>query len=81
MPETTDILFERLKNFDEISLLELLDITSEELLERFSDLVIKRQKQLFVEVEILNIDDEELELQDEFDGFQIETLDDGEETY
>lgn len=81
MPETTDILFERLKNFDEISLLELLDITSEELLERFRDRVIKRQKQLFGEVEILNIDDEELELQDEFDGFQIETLDDGEETY
>jgi len=79
MPDQTDILFERLKQFDEITLLELLDITSEELLERFRDKVIKRQNHLFGEVEIFNIDDEELDFENEFDGFQIEHLDDGEE--
>lgn len=81
MPNSVDILFERLKSFDEVTLLELLDITAEELLERFRDRVIKRQKQLFGEIEIFNIDDEELDLEDEFDGFQIETLDEEEEDY
>lgn len=81
MPETIDILFERLKQFDEITLLELLDITVEDILERFRDKVIKKQRQLFGEVEIINIDDEELDLEDEFDGFQIEHIDDAEDDY
>lgn len=81
MPETTDILFERLRGFDEVTLLELLDITSEELLERFRDRVLKKQKQLFGEIEIFNIDDEELEEEEEFDGYQIEGPLDEEENY
>jgi len=78
MPETTDILFERLKQFDEITILELLDITTEELLDRFRERVLRRQDQLFGEVEIFNIDDEELDFEDDLEGFQIEQLDEGE---
>lgn len=78
MPETIDILFERLKQFDEVTLLELLDITSEDILKKFKDRVIKYKDQLYGEVEILNIDDVELENEDEYDGYQIEdTLDEG----
>lgn len=78
MPETIDILFERLKQFDEVTLLELLDITSEDILKKFKDRVIKYKDQLYGEVEILNIDDAELENEDEYDGYQIEdTLDEG----
>ncbi len=70
MPKNLDILFERLKQFDEVTLLELLDITSEELLERFKDKVNLRRDTLYGEVELLVEDDEE-EL-DEWDGYQIE---------
>ena len=79
MPDQTDILFERLLQFDEITLVELLDISSKELLEKFRDKVMKRKDRLFGEVEIFNIDDEELDFENEFDGFQMEHLDDGEE--
>ena len=79
MPTAIDILFERLKQFDEVTLLELLDITSEELLERFKDKVLNRQNQLFGEVELYNIDDEELDLEDDFDGLTIMEEDDEED--
>lgn len=79
MPDQTDILFERLLQFDEVTLLELLDISSKELLEKFRDKVIRKKDMLLGEVEIFNIDDEELESENEFDGFQMEYLDDGEE--
>lgn len=70
MPKNLDILFERLKAFDEVTILELLDITTEELLERFKDKVNLRRNHLFGEVELM-VEDEEEEL-DEWDGFQIE---------
>lgn len=79
MPKNLDILFERLKQFDEVTLLELLDITSEELLERFKDKVNLRRDHLFGEVELLVEDDEE-EL-DEWDGYQIEEYVDDEEEF
>ncbi len=79
MPTHVDLLIERLKQFDEVTLLELLDITAEELLERFRDKVDERKQQLFGEIEILNIEDEELDDEDDFDGFQIEVYDDEED--
>lgn len=81
MPSHVDLLIERLKQFDEVTLLELLDITSEELLEKFRSRVMARKEQLFGEVEILNIEDEELDDEDEFDGFQIEQYEDEEDNY
>jgi hypothetical protein len=82
MPETIDILFERLRQFDEVSLLELLDISVDDLLERFRDKVVQRKKQLFGEIEIINIDDTELEEEDDLDGFQIvDPYEDGEDSY
>lgn len=71
MPSNLDLLFERLKKFDEVTLLELLDINAEELLERFKDKINQRKEILFGEVELFIEDDEE-EL-DEWDGYQIET--------
>lgn len=73
MPDHLDILFERLKKFDEVSLLELLDINSEELLERFRDVIIQRQDYLFGEVEELSgVTGEEYGMdEDDWDGFQI----------
>jgi phage gp36-like protein len=70
VPKNLDILFERLKQFDEVAILELLDIKTEELLERFKDKVNLRREHLYGEVELL-VEDEEDEL-DEWDGFQIE---------
>ena len=82
MPETIDILFERLRQFDEVSLLELLDISVDDLLERFRDKVVQRKKQLFGEIEIINIDDTELEEEDDLDGFQIvDPYEEGEDSY
>ncbi|MGH7747506.1 MAG: hypothetical protein ACREQ5_22520 [Candidatus Dormibacteria bacterium] len=72
MPNQINVLIERLKQFDEVTLCELLDISSEDILERFRNKVVKRQKYLFGEVEILNIDDEDLEDEDEWDGFQLD---------
>lgn len=79
MPNHVDILFERLKQFDEVTLLELLDITAEDILTRFKDRVISRKSQLYGEVELLTPEDEELEEdwdRDYDDGFQIEGVDD-----
>lgn len=78
MPQALDILFERLKHFDEVTLLELLDITSEDILARFKSRVISKKEFLFGEVELFDIDDPEVtELDnDEYgDGFQIEERD------
>jgi hypothetical protein len=71
-----------LRQFDEVSLLELLDISVDDLLERFRDKVVQRKKQLFGEIEIINIDDTELEEEDDLDGFQIvDPYEDGEDSY
>lgn len=54
----------RLKQLDEITLMEVLEISSEDLIERFVDRVEERQDQLEQEVEGLWSDDSE-EDQDE----------------
>jgi len=48
-----DLLKELLKKFDEVMILELLDISTEELLDMFEDRVIKKKKYLEQEVEAL----------------------------
>lgn len=60
MPCHVDILFERLKQFDEVTILELLDITAEELLEKFKERVLERKDTLFGEIELLTPEDDEL---------------------
>lgn len=44
-------LKERLKRLDEVSLLELLDISSEDLIESFSDIIENNYLQLLKEVD------------------------------
>lgn len=70
MPSHLDILLERLRQFDEITILELLDISTDELLVRFRDRVIANRDTLYGEVEIF-VEDEE-DYTEELDGFQIE---------
>ena len=48
---TLDELIEKLKTLDEVTLLEVLDISSEEIVERFSDYVEDRQDILSTKVE------------------------------
>ena len=74
MPTQTDILFERLRQFDEVTLLEVLDIHSDELIERFKDKILDRKVLLFGGVELMNIDDEEINDEEFSDGYEIENL-------
>lgn len=70
-----DILLERLRHYDEVTLLELLDVDADEILERFKDKVLQRRSYIMRELELLE-DDESI---DELDGFQIETVEDWDE--
>ena len=80
MPTQTDILLERLRQFDEVTLLEILDIHADEILDRFKDKILDRKDILFGEVELLNIDDEEIYDEEFADGFEVDDIyDDGEE--
>jgi hypothetical protein len=70
-----DILIERLKGFEETQLLELLDLTSEEIVDRFKDVIYNRRDYLFGEVEMLaSEDEEELDFDSSFDGYQVEDM-------
>lgn len=64
MSYTLREIMSRLKQLDEITLMEVLEISSEDLIERFLDRVEERQDQLEQEVEGLWSDDSE-EDQDE----------------
>lgn len=66
-----DMLMERLRMYDEVTLLELLNLTSEEILQKFTERVWERREYIEREVELLfeHQDDEVLE---EYDGFEIE---------
>lgn len=79
MPNYLDLLIERLKQFDEVSLCELLDITSEEIIERFKDVIIQRREYLFGEIEEMSeewmTDEDRAEWEDALSGFQIESYD------
>lgn len=60
-----DLLKEWLKTIDETQLCELLDISSEDIIERFDDFIYKRRKYIEKEMEILSPDeDEELDFND-----------------
>ena len=43
-------LKEKLKRIDEVTLLELLDLTSDDLIERFEDYIEDKQEQLMREI-------------------------------
>jgi hypothetical protein len=51
MPLTLPDIYERLKQIDEVSLLEILNISSEDIIERFQDLIDERADQLEKELE------------------------------
>ena len=71
MPNLDD-LYEKLKLFDEVTLLEVLNLNTEDILERFRDVVYSRREYLFGECELL-VEGEELEeMIDDEEGFQIE---------
>ena len=74
MPRHVDILLERLRQFDEVTLLELLDIRSDDIVERFKDVIIQRREQLFGEIEEFYPEDSEEDWDEELDGFQIEEI-------
>lgn len=54
-----DILLERLKQYDEVQLCELLDISSEELVEMFLERVKKRRYYITKELELMDPADAE----------------------
>ena len=62
-----DILHEWLKQLDETQLCELLDISSEDIIARFNDLIITRRKYIEKEMEVLDssIEDEELDFEED----------------
>lgn len=55
-----DLLLNYLKTLDEVSLCELLDITSEDLIKVFRERIAERQELLEEEVEMIQIDDKEI---------------------
>lgn len=58
MITTTNDLVERLKLLDEVTLIELLDLRSEEIVDRFSDVILDRFDEIAGQ---LDDDDEEEE--------------------
>jgi hypothetical protein len=62
-----DRLLAYLKNVDEVQILELLDLNTEDILERFLDVVEERRHILEKEVEIFPESDEELNFEDDGD--------------
>lgn len=72
-----DILFERLRQYDEVAILELLDINTDDLLARFRDKVISKRESLYGEIELLveETEEEEQHCQQDLDGFQYEETD------
>jgi hypothetical protein len=59
-----DILLERLKQYDEVQICELLDISSEELVDGFVTRIRERRSYITKELELLDPDDG---LADDFD--------------
>jgi len=55
-----DYLLNYLKTLDEVSLCELLEISTEDLLKAFHSRIIERQEQLEEEVEMIQLDDREI---------------------
>lgn len=79
MPSQLDELIERLKGFEETQLIELLDLTSEDIVERFRDVIARRREYLFGEVEEFIMDVAEEYDGEEYEGYQIEEFGYGDE--
>ncbi|MHB8602268.1 MAG: hypothetical protein ACYC9R_06495 [Nitrosotalea sp.] len=73
-----DLLINYLKQVDEVRLLELLDITSEDLIRVFRSRIQAKRKYLESEVEIMPIDDTDRDEEDYGDDL---TDDDSESEY
>jgi hypothetical protein len=56
-----DIILERMRNYDPNEIVELLDITAEELIDRFKDKIEDRTTYLAGEFELFNSTDEDYE--------------------
>jgi hypothetical protein len=61
-----DKLLNYLYKLDEVSILELLDLSTEDILDRFRDKVIERRAYLQKEVEIIDPEEQELFLEDDY---------------
>ena len=61
MQTPIDIVLERMKNYDANEVVELLDISAEELIDRFRDRIEERHEYLMGEFEIFNSTDEDYE--------------------
>lgn len=77
MSKALDILLERLKAYDEVQILELLDLTTEDILERFKDRVYDYMDYLERELEVIHVTDDDEQPDDNYDGFDIGRIHDG----
>jgi len=76
-----DILLERLRGFEETHLMELLDLTSGELVDRFRDVIFQKREQLYGEVELFcePEDDEEIFSDNRESNFEMGDYSDAED--
>lgn len=71
MKTPLDIVIERMKSYDPTYLIEVLDITSEDIIARFMDVIYDKEEYLQGEFEVfLNTDDPEMDV-DESDLHEI----------
>jgi len=82
MPQLDELL-ERLRTYEETTLMELLDLTSDDLVNRFRDRIVSRADYLCREIELLTDgsleeenNDSETYYDEAMDGFQIENVED-----
>lgn len=68
-----DLLNEYLKTLDEIQLCELLNISSEDIIQKFQDRIHKRKKFLYTEMEML---DSSMEEDEQYQGPEELNFDD-----
>jgi hypothetical protein len=75
MALTLTDLQNKLKNIDEVSLMEVLEITSEDLVNRFVDRIDQKYDDLVTEFDADNIDDSDEGHSDDWDfGYEEDTL-------
>jgi len=81
-----DELLERLRTYDETTLLELLDINSDDILNYFRGRVVSRADYLAREIELLtdgsmeeSSDEDACYYDEALDGYQIENVEDWDE--
>ena len=75
MALTLTDLQNKLKNIDEVSLMEVLEITSEDLVNRFVDRIDQKYDELVTEFDADNIDDSDEGHSDDWDfGYEEDSL-------